>query len=415
MFDWANSAFALVISAAVFPFYFSEQIDDSFSLGKMTISDDAIYSYSITVAYLILIITIPLLSGMADSGGMRRRFMKLFTYIGGLACISLFFFTGHDGLWLGVAGFALANIGFGGSLVFYNSFLPLIAKDKEMDQLSARGFVLGYIGSVLLLIVCLVLILKGPDWGIEDPGLPARISFLLVGVWWIAWAQYSFRRLPEEQQADSQKGLMAKGLQELRHVITKLKSMVATRRFLVSFLFYNAGVQTVLYLAGTFAEKELAFEADELILLILALQLFGALGAWAFAKLSERLGNKVTLLILVSLWTAVCVLAYMTHDKWKFYLLAVLVGLTMGGIQALSRATYGKLIDKHPEDSASFFSFYNVMYYLSIMMGTFIFGLLSQWTGSMRYSILALGGLFVIGALLLSRVHIVPSGNQETL
>ncbi len=415
MFDWANSAFALVISAAIFPFYFTEQIDDSFLLGRMTISDDAIYSYSITAAYLILILTIPLLSGMADSGGKRRTFMKMFTYIGGLACISLFFFTGHEGLWLGVAGFALANIGFGGSLVFYNSFLPIIAQDREMDRLSARGFVLGYIGSVLLLIACLVLILKGPDWGIQDAGLPARISFLLVGIWWIAWAQYTFRRLPREAQVESQRGLMAKGLRELRHVVFKLKGMVATRRFLISFLFYNAGVQTVLYLAGTFAEKELDFEADELIVVILALQLCGAVGAWAFAKLSERMGNKSTLLILVSLWTGVCVLAFLTHEKWKFYLLAVLVGLTMGGIQALSRATYGKLIDEHPEDSASFFSFYNVMYYLSIMMGTFIFGLLSQWTGSMRYSILALGGLFITGALLLTRVRIAPAGKQEDL
>ena len=404
MFDWANSAFALVISAAVFPFYFSTQIDDTFFLGKIKFYDDAIYSYSITLAYLVLILVVPLLSGMADSGGKRKFFMKLFTYLGGAACMLMFFFEGHTGLWLGLTCFALANIGFGGGLVFYNSYLPIIAREDEMDRLSAKGFIFGYLGSVILLVVCLVLIQYGADLGIKDPTLPARISFLLVGIWWITWAQITFRRMPKEAKVENTSGMVQKGLQELLGVFRQLKGMVQTRRFLLSFLFYNAGVQTVLYMAGTFAEKELSFTAGELILLILLLQLFGAVGAYFFACVSEKIGNKTTLIILVLLWMSCCVIAYMTHVKIKFYILAFLVGLTMGGIQALSRATYGKLVADHKEDMASFFSFYNVMYYVSTMMGTFLFGVFSQWTGSMRYSILALGGFFIIGAILLSRV-----------
>ncbi len=406
MFDWANSAFALVISAAVFPAYFSSQADDQFSFAGIDFTDDSIYSYSITFAYFVLIIAVPLLSGMADSGGRRKSFMKLFTYIGGIACMLMFFFEGHSLLWLGLACFALANIGFGGGLVFYNSFLPIIADQHEMDALSAKGFVLGYVGSVILLVVCLVLILTGEMWSANNLSIPARISFFLVGVWWIAWAQLTFRRLPKEDRVEDTSGLVRKGLQELKGVLHQLKSMVQTKRFLFSFLFYNAGVQTVLYLAGTFAEKELDFASDELIYLILVLQLCGALGAYLFAKISERIGNKLTLMALIILWTSVCGFAFLTEEKSKFYILAFLVGLTMGGIQALSRATYSKLIEDKKDESASFFSFYNIMYYVSTMMGTFIFGMLSQQTGSMRYSILALGGLFIIGALILMTVNL---------
>ena len=405
-FDWANSAYALVITVAIFPGYFAAITDEEIFLGGVRFFNSSLYAYAITFSYLVTLILSPILSGIADYGGRKKFFLRSFTTLGALACISLFFFKDMNQLWLGLTGSILASIGFAGGLVFYNSYLPEIVTEDQYDRVSARGFIFGFVGSVLLLLVNLAMIQK-PDWfGIEDSSFAVRLSFLMVGMWWLGWSLIPFKRLPADQPVKGQASLVKKGFAELEKVWIELKELTNTKRFLSAFFFYNAGTQTVLYLAATFAQKELQFAADELIKLILILQILAIGGAFLFAKLSEWKGNKLSLLTMLVIWIIICVLAYLVQDKNPFYGIAAGVGLVMGGIQSLSRSTYSKLIPENTEDTTSFFSFYDVVEKGAIIMGTFSFGLIEQLTGGMRNSILALTVFFMIGIILLVTVKI---------
>ncbi|MDX1408434.1 MAG: MFS transporter, partial [Saprospiraceae bacterium] len=400
LFDWANSAYFLVIATAVFPPYFDSVTPDQIRFLGGDISNTALYAYAVSFAYLLVAVLSPLLSGIADYGGRRKYFMKLFTAVGGIACIALFFFATEDLVWLGTTMFILATIGAAGGIVFYNAYLPEIVTEDMYDKVSAKGYIYGYFGSVLLLICCLVMILK-PEWfGISSSTLPARISFALVGIWWIGFAQITFRRLPPDRPVRSQR-LLAKGLQELRSVWNKVKHQPRLLRFLASFFFYMAGVQTVIYLATIFAQNELNFGSAELIAVVLILQLVAMLGAWLFAKVSDKHGNKTSLLIQIAIWMLICVAAYFVQDKMQFYVIAGFVGMVLGGIQSLSRSTYAKLLEDRTQDLTSYFSFYDVLFKVSLVAGSFIFGFVDQVTGGMRNSVLALIGLFVIGMILM--------------
>ncbi|MFK7934336.1 MAG: MFS transporter [Saprospiraceae bacterium] len=408
-FDWANSAYALVITVAIFPGYFSAVTDDVIQIGGVELYSSSLYAYAISFSYLIAIILSPVLSGIADYGGRKKFFLRIFTTLGALACMSLFFFEGMSQLWLGIGGSVLASVGFAGGLVFYNSYLPEIATEDQYDRVSARGFIFGFVGSVLLLLVNLMMIQK-PEWfGISDSNFAVRLSFLMVGVWWLSWSLIPFNRLPADQPIKGQGTLVKKGFEELKKVYGKLKNLTNTKRFLLAFFFYNAGTQTVLYLAATFAEKELQFETQELIITILILQILAIAGAFLFARLSEWKGNKLSLLVMLVIWIAICLLAYLVQGKTQFYGIAAAVGLVMGGIQSLSRSTYSKLLPENTEDTTSFFSFYDVLEKGAIIMGTFSFGLIEQLTGGMRNSILALTVYFIIGIVILLTVQIKNS------
>lgn len=414
LFDWANSSYALVIAVAIFPIYFNEIVPDNIQIFGINTTDSALFSYSLTVAYLIIALSLPLLSGIADYGGRRLYFMKFFTTLGGLACISLFFFEEEfffqsAPIAIGLIGFILATIGFAGGQVFYNSFLPIIVTEDRFDQVSAKGFSYGYIGSVLLLIVNLVIILK-PEWfGLQSASLATRIAFIMVGVWWIGFAQITFRRLPKDPKDRPKKNLLNKGYEELLKVWTALKQQQNTKNFLFSFFCYSAGVQTVLFLASTFASDELKMDATELILIILILQLVAILGAFVFAKISDMWGNKNAIIIMLLIWIGICVIAYFVQEKLDFYFIASAVGFVMGGIQSLSRSTYSKLLPKNTKDTASYFSFFDVLEKLAVVLGTFSFGFIDQLTGSMRGSILALTIFFIIGLIILLTVKIQPA------
>ena len=334
--------------------------------------------------------------------------MKIFTHTGGLACITMFFFEGNDQLWLGLGCFILATIGFAGSLVFYNSYLPLIASEDKYDSVSAKGFAYGYVGSIILLILNLIVILFPTKFGIaEGTTLPARIAFVMVGVWWIGFAQIAFRDLPAEvERSEKLPQLIKHGFQELLKVWLVVKNRPNIKGFLFSFLAYNAGVQTVLFLASTFAEKELHFETAELIGIILILQVLAIGGAYLFAKISDLKGNKFTLLLTMIIWAVICFLGYFIYDKTPFYLLACGVGLVMGGIQSLSRSTYSKLIPQDTLDTASYFSFYDVIEKIAIIIGTLSFGIIDQVTGNMHISLLAMAMFFFIGIFLMTRIKI---------
>lgn len=397
MFDWANSAYALVISTAIFPGYFEQFTPKEVFIYGVSFTNTSLYSFAVSFAYIIVASLSPVLSGIADYSGRRKFFLKAFTIIGSLACMSLFWFKGEGDIWLGTTAFVLATIGFAGSLVFYDSYLPLIVTEDKYNIVSAKGYTLGYIGSVILLITILIMIQMPELFGLSDGQMAARTGFAMVGIWWIGFAQYTFKYLPKDQKKVFKPRLLKNGYKEIIQVWHKTKHYPNLRRFLVSFFFYSAGVQTVIYLATIFAKKELNFETAELIILVLILQFVAIGGAYLFSYIGNLKGNRFSILIMIMIWIVICFCAYFTTDKLYFYILAGFVGMVMGGIQSLSRATYSMLLPEKDHSTTSYFSFYDVVYKISIVSGTFIFGLVDNLTQNLRYSVLALAFLFIIG------------------
>jgi len=409
MYDWANSVYSLVITSTIFPVYYNsvtQGVDgsDTVSFFGWEVVNTVLYSYSISFSFLVIALLAPLLSGIADASGNKLNFMKFFVYLGSISCISLFFFTGEN-LEFGILCSVLASIGYSGSIVFYNSYLPEIAKESEYDLLSAKGFALGYIGSVLLLIFNLLTI-QYPEWfGMPTGSFAQRVSFLVTGLWWVGFAQIPFRVLPNNPYKKSiASGVFFKGYQEISSVFREVKRTQVTKLFLASFFFYSMGVQTVMYLAASFGDKELGLPRDQLILTVLIIQLVAIGGSYFFAFISRRVGNKVSLVTMVLIWMGICVAAFYVNNVNQFYSLAFVVGLVMGGIQSLSRSTYAKLIPATTTDHASFFSFFDITEKVAIVLGTFTYGAIEQFTGSMRNSALFLVVFFVIGLVFLSRV-----------
>lgn len=410
MFDWANSAYNLVITSTIFPAYyvaitFTEQFGDRVSFFGISVINTALSNFALGTAYLIMALLLPILSAVADYKRNKKSFMKAFTYLGSLACIGLFFFT-DDRLEWGIICFALAAMGYIGGLLFNNAYLPEIASIDQQDKVSAQGFAYGYIGCVTLQIICFVLILK-PEWfGIEDPTLPARISFLMVGLWWIGFSQIPFRKLPEDQKTHKRLhgGLFKKGFIELRNVWAKAKLIPEIKRFLPAFFFYSIGVQTLMVVAAAFGEKVLQLGTTKLIGTILIIQLVAIAGAYLMSILSKYIGNVRVLILVVCIWITICISAYYISNEYQFYVLAALVGLVMGGIQSISRSTYSKLIPVDEEDTASFFSFYDVTEKVAIVCGLFSFAIIEQITQNIRNSALSLALFFLIGLALLIKM-----------
>ncbi|MBC6368354.1 MFS transporter [Algoriphagus sp. AK58] len=402
MYDWANSVYSLVITSTIFPVYYNivtKGVDgsDLVNFFGFEVVNTVLYSYSISFSFFVIALISPLLSGIADASGRKLGFMKFFAYLGSLSCIGLFFFDGSN-LEFGILCSVFASIGYAGSIVFYNAYLPEIASEEEYDFLSARGFALGYIGSVILLVFNLLTI-QFPEWfGFPEGSFSARLSFLITGIWWAAFSQIPFRFLPKNPFKKSiHKGLLSKGYKEIRSVLNQVKTRPVMSRFLASFFFYSMGVQTVMYLAASFGDKELGLPGDQLILTVLIIQFVAIGGSYLFAFVSGKFGNKISLMIMVLIWIGICGAAYYVYSVYEFYALAFVVGMVMGGIQSLSRSTYSKLIPEETTDHASYFSFYDVTEKLAIVLGTFTYGAIEQWTGSMRNSAVSLGIFFLVG------------------
>lgn len=410
MYDWANSVYSLVITTAIFPIYYKAVAvsngSDMIPFLGFTIQNSVLYSYALSFSFLIVSLMLPLLSGAADYTGNKKMFMKFFVWLGSISCMGLFFFDGIDTLWLGILFSVLASIGYSGSLVFYDAFLPEIVTEDRYDSTSAKGYSMGYYGSVILMVVCLVLIMNYEAFGLESEGLATRISFVLVGLWWIGFAMIPFAILPDNPYNRKPSGnIWTKGYEEIHKVWQSLKNQPDLKRYLGAFFLYNMGVQTVMYLATLFGTDVLHLDSSALIATVVIIQLVGAIGAWAFSQLSRRSGNRFALVTMILVWIGVCLGAYFITTPNEFYLLAFIVGLIMGGIQALSRATYSKLIPQDTIDHASYFSFYDVLFTLSTVLGTFSYGLINQITGSMRYSVLALAVYFILGLAALLTVQ----------
>ena len=426
MYDWANSAYNLVITSTIFPAYFEAVTGDGNDATKQdTITlfgrefvNTSLYNYALAFAFLVVAIISPLLSSIADYKGNKKNFMNFFLTMGCIACASLFFFR-KETLTLGMISLVMACVGYWASLVYYNSFLPEIAAPKDRDRISAKGFAYGYIGSVILQIVCFVFVFK-PELigGDKDSSIQYRICFLLVGIWWWAFGQFSLSRLPKSEPAgtgDLTHHIIAKGYKELQKVWQEVWQLPVLRRYLLSFFFYNMGVQTVMLAATLYGKSELEIPTTNLIIAILIIQLIAIPGAFAISKLSEKIGNFQALMIVIAFWIGICLAGYMIPKKgiMEFYMLATVVGFVMGGIQSLSRSTYSKLMPE-TKDTASFFSFYDVTEKIAIVIGMFSFGYINEFTGSQRSSVLALMIFFVIGLLFLFYTISTKNSNKQS-
>ena len=417
-YDWANSVYNLTISSAIFPIFWGALtivrddedniISDTVRFLGIDFNNDSLISYVTALAFLTVSLISPLLSGIADYVGNKKNFLKFFCYLGALSCIGLYWFSLED-LWFGLLCYYLALIGFWASLVFYNSYLPDIAFPEQQDAISAKGYSLGYIGSVLLLIINLIMILKYEWFGFEDEGFPTRLSFVMVGVWWIVFSQYTYYYLPKgNKKAELTKSVVFNGFKELKMIWNALKSDLRLRRYLTAFFVYSMAVQTIMLIATYFGIEELDWGEQNattgLIISILLIQLVAVLGAFLTSKASAKFGNIKTIIVINFIWIAICIYAYTITTPMQFYIAAAIVGMVMGGIQALSRSTYSKFLPKDAVDTTSYFSFYDVSEKIGIVIGMFSYGLIAQLTGSIRYSILFLILFFAVGLILLFRV-----------
>ncbi|MBX2898394.1 MAG: MFS transporter [Cyclobacteriaceae bacterium] len=417
MYDWANSVYNLVITTTFFPIYFAGITKAAYGentvplLGR-AFKNTALYDYALAVAYFVIALALPVLSSVADSRGNKKKFMQFFSYLGGVACIGLFWFKGPEPMvgW-GVLCFILAAMGYVGSLVFYNSYLPEIAEPHDRDWVSARGYSMGYAGSVLLQLIGFALVVYFSAQGDETSG--PRYTFLLVGLWWIGFAQITFAYLPDSK-APRTKGLreiLRAGFKELVAVWNQVKRLRIMKWFLTAFFFYSMGVQTVMLAATLFGSQVLALPTDKLIITVVLIQLVAIPGAMLMSFLSGKLGNLPVLMAVVVVWILICVAAYAVailkeggrDVEFHFYGLAIGVGLVMGGVQSLSRSTFSKLMPA-TKDTASFFSFYDVTEKIAIVIGIFSFGYIDEIFG-MKNSVLALIVFFALGLVALMRAY----------
>lgn len=419
MYDWANSAYNLVINTSIFPIYYTavtatEDGNDLVSFFGFEIVNSVLYSYAISISYLLSAMILPLLSGIADYTGQKKRYLRLFTTLGAVACMGMFLFTADTLEW-GIICVVLASLGYSSSLVFYDAYLPEIAPPELTDRISARGYSYGYAGSALLLIASLALITFYEPLGFPNKGMATRTVFLMVGVWWIGFAQLPLKHLPTNVFGRKPTGkILLNGYLELKKVFNALKEQPHIKRYLLAFFFFNMGVQTIMLLATLFGSKELNLGSAELIPVILIIQFVAIGGAILFARISDKKGNIFSLGTMIGIWIGICMFAYTVTTVNEFYIIAVLVGLVMGGIQALSRATFSKLVPADTVDHASYFSFYDVTFHISVVLGTFSYGAIEHLTGSMRNSTLALAGYFVVGLLLLIFVKMPKNSNAKT-
>ena len=416
-YDWANSVYSLVIASSVFPLYYQALFSSSgieyITIFGGTIRSTPLITYTTAIAFIFISLLIPILSGIADFVGNKKVFMKFFCYLGAFSCMGLYFFN-LENILTSLLFYFLALIGFWCSWIFYNSYLPDVAYPEQQDKLSAKGFSLGYIGSVLLLLFNLAMIMFPESFGLGDDGASKmkamQISFISVGVWWLVFSQYTFYYLPKGNMNTNKVTwhILFDGYRELKSVYRSLSENKVLKSYLYAFFVYSMAVQTVMLVATYFGEQEINWGSDNqktigLISSILIIQLVAVIGAQLTSKASSKFGNLPTLIVINGIWAVICVAAFFMTIPLQFYITAGFVGMVMGGIQALSRSTYSKFLP-NTKDTASYFSFYDVSEKIGIVIGMLIYGFIDQFTGSMRNSIVFLMLFFIVGAILLVRV-----------
>ncbi len=399
-YDWANSVYTLTIASSIFPIFYSalflSDVKQIVAFGY-EFKSTALITFVTAFTFMVVAILSPILSGIADYVGNKKNFMKFFCYLGSAGCIGLYWFN-LETIHLSLLFYFMGLIGYWGSLVFYNSYLPDIAFEEQQDRISAKGFSMGYIGSVILLILNLVMVMSQDDAQAKMQMM--RFSFITVGIWWVVFSQYSFYWLPKGVSEGHRvtKDVIFFGFRELRGVWKQLKSNLRLKRYLYAFFVFSMAVQTIMLVAVYFGEEEINWGSDEnkttgLIISILVIQIVAVLGAILTSRASYKFGNIKTLIVVNAVWMSLCFYGYFIKTPAQFYITASLVGLVMGGIQSLARSTYSKFLPE-TEDTTSFFSFYDVAEKIGIVIGMLIYGFIDQITGSMRNSILFLFCLF---------------------
>lgn len=406
-YDIANSAYILSVNTVLYPIFYQQVTRKAFGSEMVTfmglnIKNTVLYEYAIAMGYFLVILFTIALSGIADLGGYRKRFMQFFTMLGSFACMGLYFFNGEN-IGLGLLLPMIAVLGFAGSLVYYNSFLPIIATPDRHDRISARGFSFGYAGSMILLLFNIFTLQKYQLFGFSNSLDVVRISFIIVGIWWLAIAQIAFYYLREERKVFHwNMAVFTQGFHEVFKVFAHIRKHKVMFRFLASFFFLSMGVQTIIIVASLFGKAELGITDAKLIMTILIIQFVAIIGSFLFGKVSTRFGNKTSLLWMLAIWVFICILAYKVQDEIQFYILSAMVGLVLGGIQSQARSTWSKLIPSNSSDTSSFFSFYDSTEKFAIVIGMLGFGIIEQISGSMRLSALMLSVFFVVSFLIVA-------------
>ena len=411
LYDWANSVYSLVISSAIFPIYYSQYVfsqTNSVEILNLDINKDTLISSVSAISFLLIAFLSPLLSGIADFIGNKKIFMKFFVYMGSLSCIGLYWFE-LDTIEISLLFYTLGLIGFWGSLVYYNSYLTDITYPNQTNKVSAKGYTMGYIGSVILLLINLIMINFYETFGFESEIAAMKSSFAIVGIWWLAFSQYSFYHLPSGNKGVKvPKNIIWNGFKELKGVYKFIRTSKRFTRFLLAFFIFSFSLQTVLYIASYFGVSEIEWASSSeqtsgLIISILLIQIVAIGGAYFFTKMAQKYGNILVLTFAIFLWGAVCLYAYFIKTPIQFYMIAGLVGLLMGGTQPVARATYSLFIPD-TKDTTSFFSFYDVTEKIGIVFGMIFYAAAAQITGSVRFSVIIFMFFFFMGALLLTRV-----------
>jgi len=438
-YDWANSVYTLTIASSIFPIFYSalfvSQVEKTVPAFGMVFKSTALITYVTAFTFLVVAFTSPILSGISDYVGNKKNFMKFFCYLGGLGCLGLYWFS-IESIHISLLFYFMGLMGYWGSLVFYNSYLPDIAYPEQQDRISAKGFSMGYIGSVILLLINLAMVMK-PNWfgfdmsiskTIAESGTEIeitealqtaknnasfeamRISFITVGIWWVLFSQYTFYVLPKGASKGHKvtRAVVFNGLKELKLVWIQLKQNLRLKRYLTAFFVFSMAVQTIMLVAVYFGEEEIAWGSSDaktqgLITSILVIQLVAIAGALLTSRASSKFGNIRTLIVVNFIWMALCFYAYFMETPMQFYIAASLVGLVMGGVQSLARSTYSKFLPE-TDDTTSYFSFFDVAEKIGIVIGMVIFATIDQITGSMRNAILFLVVFFIAGIFLLFRV-----------
>lgn len=456
-YDWANSVYSLVITSTIFPIYYAtlttayeknEYIAETNKWIKVPVRNtiklfgneyhpDAVYGYSLTISFFIVVLLSPVLSALADTIGNKKSFLQFFCYLGATSCMGLALFTSMHTVFLGLLFSITASVGFWGSLVFYNSFLPDIATPDQQDALSAKGYIYGYIGSVILVVICLLLIMVLAQTP-KQAMILTRISFLITGAWWFGFSQYTFKHLPKFGKVTDKlpkdivllniknffkthkdnggyihvvkenvlfyKEVTKESFRELFKVGNKLFTTPNLKYFLISFFFYSVGMQTIFLMATLFGKSEINLSQEKLILTLIVIQIEAIFGAMFFSWLSRRIGNKNVISIAIVLWMVACLSAYYLNKEnpnveYQFYGVAGIVGLVMGGLQAMSRSTFSKLLPEDSMENTTYFSFYDVLEKVAIILGTFIFATLIEKYNNMRFAALSMTAFFAIGLI----------------
>ena len=412
-YDWANSVYSLVISTAIFPIYYasvtSTDTTDQVSFFGIEITNTVLYSYALSFSFFLVVMISPVLSGIADLSSRKKEFLKQFCYMGAGAVALLFFFDGVDTLWIGILGTVVASVGFWGSQVFYNAYLPELVPKKDQDRVSGKGFAMGYLGSALLMILMLAFIMFYDVFGISDEGMATRISFVIVALWWAGFAQITFKGLPESgKRIKIRVHHISDGYKQLLKTYHKFQDMEGVKTFLLGFFLLSTGVQTIILLAAPFGTKVLGLSSENMIVSILIIQFLAIAGSQIFSRLSGKLGNIKAIIIALVVWAGITVIAWSLQGDdpnvtYKFYAMGALLGIVMGGIQSLARSTYSKMLPVKGEHT-TYFSFYDVTEKLAIVIGTFFFGFIEEISGDMHNSALFLAIFFLAAIAVMSRV-----------